>query len=490
MPDLIDQILTMEESEQCDFTRVLSTDSFLKKVCAMANSRGGVIFLGIEDLSKAQKSDRLFGLCEKNPEIFGQFSHALRTRFQPPLSEASEKSIQLKTISCTLKDGNCGEIAILEVPETHSVISIIEGGTYARFGSTNRQLAGYEIVTLEYRKGKRSYIDEIVDVDLELLNTPFWRAYKDNRNITHPLENALLNIGLAKKDEMGKIKPKIAAVLLFAEYPSDLMGRKCAIRVFHYKGHQIEHETSTNLLTLPRSFDGPLIRQIEEAARYLNDRLTLGLQTTTAGFEVIQSYPFRVIQEAVTNAVIHRDYYQNRDIYIRVFNNRIEVESPGGFPFGVDPLNIQASGSHPRNNALAAHLREFPNPPNLDAGEGVKMMFQETKNCKKCPPRFVELESLNVQVILRNEALLPDWELVEDYLKKHHTVTNSDIREILGKNAPHVSKLLTQWVERDLLEVLGESRKHRQYRLKSHADSFIKTFNDFANNFIKNDQAP
>ncbi len=479
----------MEESEACDFTRALNTDSFLKKVCAMANTRGGIILLGIEDSRKASGRDRLFGIHEKNPEMYGQFLNALRTRLQPALQEASDTALETQIIPCQLKDGKEGEVAIVQVPETHSVVSIIDGGTYARFGSTNRQLSGTEIVQLEYSKGKRSYIDETVDIDLDLLDTPTWRIYKEERRITHGLEKALLNIGLAKKDKDGQIQAKMAAVLLFAEFPGNLLQRKCAIRIFHYKGHRIEHEKSTNLFTKPRTFDGPLIQQIEEASRYLKERLELGLQTTTGGFEVEQSYPFRVIQEAVTNAVIHRDYYQNRDIHIRVFNNRIEVESPGGFPYGVEPSNIEECGSHPRNIALTDHLREFPNPPNLDAGEGVKMMFQETKLSKKLPPAFFELENHSVQVVLKNEALLPEWELIEDYLKKNETITNQEAREILNKSANQVSKLLSEWSKQDRLFVLGESRKHRKYQLKTGYHHVMEGLNLFSKYLLEQQKA-
>jgi predicted HTH transcriptional regulator len=72
----IDQLLSTEESESCDFTRVLNTDSFLKKVCAMANTRGGIILLGIEDSRKASGRDRLFGIHEKNPEMYDKITNA------------------------------------------------------------------------------------------------------------------------------------------------------------------------------------------------------------------------------------------------------------------------------------------------------------------------------------------------------------------------------------------------------------------------------
>ena len=64
---------------------------------------------------------------------------------------------------------------------------------------------------------------------------------------------------------------------------------------------------------------------------------------------------------------------------IRIFDDRIEVESPGEFPANITPSTIEIAGSAPRNPSLVNHLREFPTPPNVDAGEGVPMMFSEMK---------------------------------------------------------------------------------------------------------------
>ena len=58
--------------------------------------------------------------------------------------------------------------------------------------------------------------------------------------------------------------------------------------------------------------------------------------------------------------MIHRDYRLNRDIHIRIFDNRIEVESPGLFPGAITPATVAQAGSFARNPLLARNLREFP----------------------------------------------------------------------------------------------------------------------------------
>ena len=70
----------------------------------------------------------------------------------------------------------------------------------------------------------------------------------------------------------------------------------------------------------------------------------------------------------------------NADIHIRIFSDRVKVESPGAFPRDVTVANLREVGSKPRNPLIVDHVREFPERPNLDAGEGVKMTF-ETMHC-------------------------------------------------------------------------------------------------------------
>ena len=98
------------------------------------------------------------------------------------------------------------------------------------------------------------------------------------------------------------------------------------------------------------------------------------------GFRAKHAYQERVVKEAVVNAILHRDYRLNRDIFVRIFDDRIEVESPGVFPATLPRHHWRAPER--RNPLLAKNLREFPLPPNIDAGEGVKMMFTRNGRCR------------------------------------------------------------------------------------------------------------
>jgi ATP-dependent DNA helicase RecG len=168
----------------------------------------------------------------------------------------------------------------------------------------------------------------------------------------------------------------------------------------------------------------------------------------------VHRYPERVIKEAVTNALIHRDYRLNRDVHIRIFDNRIEVVSPGLFPGRVTAATIQHAGSHARNPLIAKHLRDFPTPPNVDAGEGVRMMFALMRESALYPPQYQELRELAQQAIavtLLNEEKPAIWEQVSDWIDRHGHIGNSDLRRISGLDTLQASKQLKRWVQQGLL---------------------------------------
>lgn len=250
-----------------------------------------------------------------------------------------------------------------------------------------------EITELAYRRGTISAESEPVAVPFELLETDTWRRFATNRGfLSGDQADRLFRIGLAKRVG-GELQPVRAAVLLFADEPVGLLASqqtRADVRVFHYRGNRIEPGAVPNLLKPPKTISGAIPLQITQASAYVLDELAAGLTLAASGFRTIHRYPERVVKEAITNAVIHRDYRMNRDIQIRIFDNRIEVESPGLFPGTITPANVGKVGSFARNPLVARNLREFPEPPNVDAGEGVRMMFAEMRAANLFPPLFRE----------------------------------------------------------------------------------------------------
>ena len=127
---------------------------------------------------------------------------------------------------------------------------------------------------------------------------------------------------------------------------------------------------------------------------------------------------------------MHRDYSIPSDIHVRIFDNRIEVESPGKLPGHITVENILRE-RFGRNAAIIRLLNKFPEPPNKDIGEGLNTAFAAMRQLKLKEPEIKESEN-TVTVYIRHERLASPEEAVLQYLESHNEITNSKARELTG----------------------------------------------------------
>jgi ATP-dependent DNA helicase RecG len=344
----------------------------------------------------------------------------------------------------------------------------VDDGTWVRLEKGNKELTANEINDLSFARGTISAEAQLEPIDVELLDTDYWKQYAQHRRLTRPIAEALRHIGLARPDTQGALRPTRAAVLLFAEEPSGLLSGKAAVRVFHYRGNRVQTDPHTNLLKPPRTISGPIIRQIQDTTEYVVSELASGVQMGPLGFEIVQRYPVRVIKEAITNALIHRDYRLPADVHIRIFSDRIEVESPGLLVGPVTAANIGTIGTHTRNPILVNHLRDFPSPPNLDAGEGVRMMFGTMQAVGLYPPLYLTRPQVQREVVivfLWNDHRPTAWEQVSLHIDQHGSIGNAEVRKAMETDdVLTASKQIKKWLEQGLLIILNPAAGTRARR--------------------------
>ncbi|WP_128945177.1 ATP-binding protein [Bradyrhizobium zhanjiangense] len=141
-------------------------------------------------------------------------------------------------------------------------------------------------------------------------------------------------------------------------------------------------------------------------------------------------YPDETLHEIVTNAVLHRDYSIQADIQIRIYDNRIEVESPGRLPGHVTTANMLREQSA-RNPKIVRLINKFPNPPNKDVGEGLNTAFEAMKRLRLKEPEVEERDN-SVVVYISHSPLASPEETVVEYLKTHEQITNRIGRDLTG----------------------------------------------------------
>lgn len=460
------------ETQTIEFKR-LKGDAVVAKIIrtivAFANTDGGSIIIGIDDPEKTTKSglDRVYGIeedADKYDEIFRELQ-----RIIPPLIGVS--------IAAELKAGNGKTVVVIRVPKSTNLLCSINNDVFIRMKKSNKKLTPSEIIKMSYAKGFTRADSELIDVDFELLRTRYFDDWKNQRGISgKSIEDILFKTGLARKDMDGVLKPTRAAVLLFAEYPTNLMDTKCAIRIMQYTGTIANYREVPNLVGIPKTIEGPIIEVIQKAHEYVLTLLQNGIEMHS-GFITKYEMPERAVKEAITNAVIHRDYFIKRDIEIKLFEDRMEVESPGLLPYNITTSNIGYVRSEGyRNDSVVKHLREFPNPPNLDQNEGVRAMRNEMEFNGLYPPIYITYPTLDdsVKVVLLNEHRPGEWEIIRSYLEVNKYIANEKAREITKvEQRDKMSRMFNKWVKQGLLVVVRPKNggvKATKYKLANTED--------------------
>lgn len=466
MEAIIEKILNIpEETQTIEFKRLNGNkvvEKIIQTVVAMANTDGGIIILGIEDPEKTKLKgvDRIFGI-EENKIWFDAIFHEIKNII-PPISNLRPDVIEVSENK---------SIALINIPKATECFYSIKNQVWIRLHKSNKRLSTHEIIKFNYAKGFEKADRELVDVNLELLDTKYFNDWKNKRKINDgTIGEILFQTGLARKDEKGSIKPTRAAVLLFAKFPTELLETKCTVRIIQLKGTVEKFEKTPNYLEKPETIGGPIVDVIRKTQEYVLNLMRSGI-TIHSGFVNKYKIPERAILEAITNAIIHRDYHIKRDIEIRIFEDRIEFLSPGLFPYNITKTNIGyvRSDGH-RNDLLVKHLREFPEPPNLDLNEGVRSMREQMKSQNLYPPIFITYPAYedSVNVVLFNENQPSEWEKIREYLEKNKYINNKTARIITGELQVYkVSRLFRRWVDKGLLlKIVAESKNPRDTKYK------------------------
>ena len=183
------------------------------------------------------------------------------------------------------------------------------------------------------------------------------------------------------------------------------------------------------------------------------------------GLEKIK-YPVETLHEIITNAVLHRDYSITDDVHVRIFDNRLEVQSPGRLPAHVTVKNILKE-RFARNPTLVRLINKFPDPPNKDVGEGLNTAFEAMRKLRLKDPEIKEEEN-SVVVYIRHETLASPEEIVMEYLETNPQINNSKGRLICYIGSENVMKqVFKRLMKADQIE--------RIPNLKGRASAYRKT---------------
>jgi len=454
------ELLSREESHFLDFKRASITPGKLQEtVVALANADGGEVVIGLDDDIRRAPVDRFYGF--RNPEHANNHVSVADTLVDPPIPGVSAEFIK-----CPTAPGHL--LLHLLVPKSPQVHYTSDKACYIRKGAQNLVLKGKAIERLIFSKGQRSYEDVPVATmrAKELAESDYMQKYLRLVPTAQPAEVFLRKQRLTyEEDQVHFLGPQIltAGVLLFDDTPQASLPTKCAIKVTRLETAEEEYKRDY-LKATPQTIEGPL-QLVIERARETVLHVMAGVTYKVGGRYEALRYPPVAIHEIITNAVLHRDYGIKDDIHINIYDNRIEIISPGKLPGHITISNILQE-RYARNPKIVRLLNKLPDPPNKDIGEGLDTAFRSMRDARLKPPLIEEMEG-GVRVVLRHDSIASAEEQIIDYLEKNGTVRNREARELTGIESENAMKRVFERMRKnEIIEPVDPNATRAKYSYK------------------------
>lgn len=426
-------------------SRVRSED-VAETLIGFANAEGGLLVIGLWDgrVEGTDRAGRRLSLWQQAALDYSVPTVACRSRL----------------VDCVNDVGSRDHLLVLDVETSGQVHATKGDEVFLRVGDSTRRLTFAQRQELLFDKGQATYEStfvagaSIVDLDEGLL-----RSYA--AAVNHPEPNRLLRArGLV--GEGGQLT--VAAVLLFAENPQRWLP-EAVVRVLRYEGSERGSGARQRLLEDVR-VEGPIPLQLARARHEVAGRMPTRRALASSGrFERVSLVPEDAWLEGVVNAVIHRSYSVGGDhIRVEIFDDRVEIQSPGRFP-GIaqpdDPLRVTRFARNPRIARVCSDL-DF----GQELGEGIRRMFDEMRLAGLADPVYFQ-SSASVRLTLSStpvdralEARLPAGarDLVR-LIREAGRVSTGDLVEASGRSRPVVLRSLRALEAAGVIRWTGRSSK-------------------------------
>jgi len=428
------ELIVMEESHFVDVkSKEINPSSLTKDISAFANSSGGELYIGIEEQSNGDLKWKGFdGVEDANAHLqvceglfpLGQF-------FDYEFLDFEEAP---------------GLVLKITIKKTQEVKEATNDKPYIRRGAQKLPADSDEARRrLELDKGVRSFEDRTVQVEPNIItNSEIIIKF-----LINVIPSAEPESWLEKQWLIRDGNPTVAGLLLFADLPQPVIPTRCGVKIYRYETSDKEgdrDQLSFDPITIEGNLYNQIYKAVEKTTELVQDIKILGPE----GFEEV-NYPERTLHEVITNAAIHRDYSLKTDVKIRIFDNRVEVESPGRLPGHITEENILEE-QFSRNSSIVRIINKFPNPPNKDVGEGLNTAFEAMRELRLKDPEIEETEN-SVIVRIKHETLASPEEAVIEYLRNHDEIQNKDGRRITGINSENTMKnVFYRLRKRDMIE--------------------------------------
>ena len=379
----IEEILA-GESKNVEFKvqRPDKSIKYMKTVVAFANGKGGRIVFGIDD-----KTREVVGISEDVVFLeIDAITNAISDSCEPTIiPDVYLQNINGKTVIVA-------EIRAGRQKPYYIKADGLENGVYIRVSGTTRP-ADREMSRELYYECEGHAFDSVIRRDLKVTDEDIDTLCRQMKKVAiansksdlqraavkDVTKNVLISWGILKRSEDGNVYPTNAYVYLTGQG-----GLRSMIQCGVFKG------TTRAVFLDRRNYEGPLWEQVDEAVKFVLRNIRMGCRLEGVYRQDIYELPPDSIRELIVNAIMNCSYIQNSNIQVAIYDDRLEITSPGGLLPGVTIELMKEGFSKIRNRSLA---NAFAYMNLVEAwGSGIPKLMQAMQEYGLREPEFIDME--------------------------------------------------------------------------------------------------
>ena len=287
------------------------------------------------------------------------------------------------------------------------------GGSYQRVGSSKRRMTPDQRLRLAQQRGQSRFLwfdrQPVPETGLETLSERLWKPLVSVAGAVDP-PRALRNLRLLAQDSSDALRATVAGILLCSETPEKWFPN-ASVMATRYRGV----DRASDQLDA-QEIVGPLHHQIADAVSFAVRNMRVVARKAPGRIDMPQ-YSAEAMFEALVNAVVHRDYsISGRRIRLSMFEDRLEIDSPGALPNGMTIASMEASQAT-RNEVIASvfgrlSVADIPGSENRQflmerRGDGVMIIVRRTRETAGRPPVYALIDESNLQLTIPAADLEP-----------------------------------------------------------------------------------
>ncbi|KJR97906.1 MAG: ATP-dependent DNA helicase RecG [Desulfobulbaceae bacterium BRH_c16a] len=339
--DILQEKISHGEDSSRQFkVDVKNSESLASEMAAFANSEGGTLYIGVADDGSTP------GLISKDVGRINQLiSNAASQLVRSPLTVQTENVV--------LENGRI--VIVLTVPKGFDKPYFDKNGViWLKCGADKRRVNSKEELRRLFQLTAQFHADELpTKAGIDKLDKLRFRDFlRDMYKVEYPesdedLTRLLQNMNLAT--DTGVLN--LAGVLLFAERP-EWIKPQFVVKAIRYPGNAIHVSDYVDT----EDFSGPLRKVFDDTLAFVMrnlHKIQAGRGVNAPGLPEI---PEAVFEELLVNALVHRDYLVSAPIRLFIFDNRIEIVSPGHLPNNLTVEKIKTGNSNIRNPILVSYV--------------------------------------------------------------------------------------------------------------------------------------